>query len=448
MKLVGSVDQLPSGKWRFRMRKRGRKSVAEICQTEAEALESQRIATERAHNPRPLTLREYAPSVLEWRETELGYRSTKTTLSQWNVHIKPAAISALPLRDIRKADVKLWTTRLKGSFQTKKHALNLLRRILARAEDEQLIAENPAIGVRIVGKQSKKWTYLRPAEIERLTSMAHPYRWLIGFAIGTGLRQGEQWALRLADVHLDDAEPHVIVRFGGKNRPTKTGETRRVELFGLALECARAWVAHLPRFLRSPSGRTVYRNENALMFPSARGEYRRDKKPPREWARFLREQRIEGATGVKVVWHSLRHTCASMLVSGAWGRRWTLQEVAAMLGHESVETTERYAHLAEGALRMAAREHRGHGGVTEANRTAKTSRATLDSNQRPSAPEASENVVSFREVRHRLTPGMTALAKRVLKEVREGDPMALSTALRLAEMVLTDLDSDAVREAR
>jgi site-specific recombinase XerD len=63
-----------------------------------------------------------------------------------------------------------------------------------------------------------------------------------------------------------------------------------------------------------------------------------------------------GPHEVSVVWHSFRHTCAAALVSGMWARRWTLEEVKGLLGHESITTTERYAHLADSALRQAAAE--------------------------------------------------------------------------------------------
>ena len=37
-------------------------------------------------------------------------------------------------------------------------------------------------------------------------------RHAIAFAIGSGLRQGEQWTLHLVDIHVDDDNPHVMVR--------------------------------------------------------------------------------------------------------------------------------------------------------------------------------------------------------------------------------------------
>lgn len=51
-----------------------------------------------------------------------------------------------------------------------------------------------------------------------------------------------------------------------------------------------------------------------------------------------------------VRFHDLRHTCASHLVMGSWGRPWRLEEVRQMLGHSSITATERYAHLAPEVL--------------------------------------------------------------------------------------------------
>ena len=52
--------------------------------------------------------------------------------------------------------------------------------------------------------------------------------------------------------------------------------------------------------------------------------------------------------------HDLRHTCASHLVRGTWGRRWSLEEVKEYLGHSSIQVTQRYAHLQDGLADAAA----------------------------------------------------------------------------------------------
>ena len=60
---------------------------------------------------------------------------------------------------------------------------------------------------------------LSPATVEQhriRTSNAIPEadRLIILFALLTGLRQGEQFNLDLADLRLDADAPHVVVRFG------------------------------------------------------------------------------------------------------------------------------------------------------------------------------------------------------------------------------------------
>jgi integrase len=63
------------------------------------------------------------------------------------------------------------------------------------------------------------------------------------------------------------------------------------------------------------------------------------------WAGLCRNA---GIIGVRV--HDLRHTAASVLVSGGA----TLPMIAALLGHSQVSTTNRYAHLYSDPLREAA----------------------------------------------------------------------------------------------
>ena len=75
----------------------------------------------------------------------------------------------------------------------------------------------------------------------------------------------------------------------------------------------------------------------------------------------------------RIKWHELRHSYASILASGGA----PLALIRGLLGHESVTTTERYAHLAEGhghaylhLLSATVPENRGNsvansGGATE-----------------------------------------------------------------------------------
>jgi len=65
---------------------------------------------------------------------------------------------------------------------------------------------------------------------------------------------------------------------------------------------------------------------------------------------------VKSAVPRRVWWHLLRHTAASSLVAGWWGRQWRLEEVRQFMGHSSIKVTERYAHLAESTLHRLAVE--------------------------------------------------------------------------------------------
>jgi integrase len=280
-----------------------------------------------------------------------------------------------PLDTIRRRDIARWIDGLKAkraadkrgrralSWQTVKHCRTLLSGCLGAAVDDEIIERNPAAGIRLERPTSADagWTFLTPAEQERLLSNAkipEAERVIMGFAIATGLRQGEQWCLELRDLHVAGADPHVFVRWGSPGLPPKNGKTRRVSLTGNGLAHAKRWLELLPDYLRRQNGRAHYENQFGLVFPTLRGHRRRDGKPPRAWKTWLALAKLSAATdrhdGRPVRWHDLRHTCASSLIAGWWGRAWRIEEIREHLGHSSIKVTERYAHLASTVLQAAA----------------------------------------------------------------------------------------------
>jgi integrase len=231
------------------------------------------------------------------------------------------------------------------ALQTVRNVLNLLRVCLQAAVDEGFLPSNPARDVRTPrghgARTVETWTVLTPDEQQRLlAAVPLPDRWIVAFALGTGLRQGELWSLRWEDVTPEA----IVVRYGTSQGPTKSGKIRRVPLFGLARDALIAWCAYVGDVsLYGPLG---------IVFPAKRGG-RRDAKPPADWASWCAKASLTR----RVRWHDLRHSCATSLVAGWWGRRWTLDEVCRLLGHSSVTVTERYAHAATDLLASAARDH-------------------------------------------------------------------------------------------
>jgi integrase len=407
---VGTIDTwtLASGQERHRARvfADGKHKTIKICDSRAEAeaalagaAEAREAGTLRVEGD---TLRTFGVGFLA-RRIANGGRNAKTDASRWSRHILTAPFVDWPLARIAPKHVALWIDKLASrraadrrgkrpiSPQTIRHVVALLRRALQLALQRGLVSINAAAGHELPQvRKDTGWTYLLPEEIARLTTCeAIPFdvRTLVAFAIWTGLRQGELYTLRLQDVHLDDDHPHVMVMFGKPGKPPKNGRIRRVELFEEAATLTRSWLAQLDEYTRDPKN-DVSRNPAGILFPTRRGNRRRDGKAPRGWSKSFHldpaEKLPRGVAkstaktkramlpsylaraglgdpktrhdGRAVRWHDLRHTCGAALISGWWGRRWRLEEVKEHLGHTSINVTSRYAHLAPGVMAQAARE--------------------------------------------------------------------------------------------
>jgi integrase len=319
-----------------------------------------KLAERNAVLPGGVTVETFGLRVLDARELA-GVRGIATERSRWRAHMTGTVLGSIPVSSVTGPDVRAWVDELLRtratdmtakknprfiSSATVRRCLALLSVVLEDAIGRGLATTNFARGQRVQkrGGAIQKWTYLTQVEQQAITScekIPEPDRLRILFAMGTGLRQGEQWNLHLADLKVDGTSPHVIVRFGSKGKAPKSGKTRRVPLFGTALEATRRWIEILPTYAK--------KNPQKLMWPTLRGARRQPSKTYGFKAHLT-------AAGIKrsVRWHDLRHTCASSLVAGWWGTPWRLDLVRDLLGHSSVTVTEVYAHLAPGVLQAAA----------------------------------------------------------------------------------------------
>lgn len=197
--------------------------------------------------------------------------------------------------------------------------------------------------------------------------------WLmVRVALSTGLRRGELLALRWVDVALGGDEPHLVVRFGGgAGRATKGGRPRRLPLFGDAIAALSEWRV----------SRAVEKGE-AIVFPAPGGGMRRVAPTP-----ALRDALARAGISKRCRWHDLRHTCATSLLEGWWGRAWSVSEVQQLLGHASARMTERYCHERGHLLFRAAREHRVSTGLSGTPReplaTSRTVSVGLEKSEAP-----------------------------------------------------------------
>ena len=391
----GSVEQLPSGRYRPRVRdpsRPGKHMPSQSYATYEEAESCRRGLVKILADmgqcgtlPEADSLREFGNDWLDAQEKLGDLASIETLRSQWACHIADTPLAARSLPSIREADVRTWLDELllkpalvptKGgghkasarriARDTVSKVVVLLRQILEAARERGVVRSNAAKDVHVRTRRTAKaddvWTFLSLDEIARLhdcTAIPESNRIVYLVALYTGLRQGELWGLHWRDVHLKGDQPKVVVRFS-HNGPPKNGKIRHVPLLAPARELLERWETIGPD------------SEKDLVFPTRTGE-RRGRSDDACWADYYVATLVPGDDGVRrrenirrdgyskrlqlgrpVRFHDLRHTAASHLVMGSWGVQWTLSEIAAFLGHSDTEVTERYAHLSPDHLHAKA----------------------------------------------------------------------------------------------
>ncbi len=335
--------------------------------------------------PGGTTLRSYGESWLDRREKDGSHRGVDKERSRWKAHIEDAPFIDETLGSIRAADLRSWvrsllnkkitrTKRTRDGTKRRKssktlsrgtvvHIRNLLSACFNAAVEDELIESNPLTGVKVpsvprVIEKDEERTYLDTKEIEALInceSIPFSSRSIFAIAVFTGLRKGELWGLKRDDVVLDGDRPHLVVRRSNKG-PTKSGKILRVPLLPRAIQAFKEWLKVAPA------------SREGWVFPRADGRQRR-KDDVAGWSdkKYRRKGELKITPGHKsragierdVDFHELRHTFASHLIMGSWGRVWSMEEVRAFLGHSSITVTQRYAHLSPEALHKAAAETTG-----------------------------------------------------------------------------------------
>lgn len=279
------------------------------------------------------------------RRRQLGYRDMRNEEGRWELYFANDPVVRVQLDELSRRHAKEWLARMVSrglAPQTIKNARNIVSAMCADAVDSELMKVNPFHGLRLPRSADSRthegWTILDPDEqlalIEAVNANA-PEEWaMVVFALHTGARNTELWRMKTEDIDLDAQE--VVIRYSVKGRGTKGGKIRRVPLFGAGLVAAKEAVER----------------GHEYAWPSPRTQERRfDSSQPSRWGRWLKAANITR----RVRFYDLRHTCATSLLAGWWGRKWSIDEVRQMLGHSTIKMTERYAHLVDDTLRRAGR---------------------------------------------------------------------------------------------
>lgn len=445
---LGSITPLPDGRYlaRFTMPD-GERATVDTFPTWEDADVRLRLMAEEIEfsENSPHTLSVYGDKVLTERERAGKIRDTESDRGRWNKHILPDKLARMDVRRIRRTHLLEFWKRLEKkeelAHHTRLNVMNVLRVILRAAMDQGVIKETPAKDFKFEAPPSTEdpWMYLTPKQQWHLIRHTRgDERWLVAFAIASGLRAGELVSLRLSDLFLDDDDPHVVIRYGGppdakhpKGVPTKTGKIRKVPLVGMALRALTRWLDALPGYCPD--------NPYDLVFPRRLGGFR----DPAHVIRYetWRHAKTNTRGCASLRWHDLRHTAGTSLICGWWGHKWSRGEVQRFLGHAEASTTDRYAHVADSALRDAA-ALTGYGKNTVMTPRRSQPKSPVNSWAPPGRVELPANGLGKRRTTQQsralgahITESYRTLserARKVLEAVDSGNPLAVAMAVRLA----------------
>lgn len=183
-----------------------------------------------------ITLAQFWQSVFRpIRSRHWQLNTTRAFDTTWNLYVNPQ-LGQTPLRSISKSTVELHLGKLADEgrgFSTIRGALGLISSLLLEAQDNDLIAKNPARKIRI--PQCREQVQVRSLTLEEVrllfeSTVGRDYlMWRL--LLLTGLRKGELLALARSDIQgdrlcIDETVEGSGTREGTKG--TKKGQRRKV----------------------------------------------------------------------------------------------------------------------------------------------------------------------------------------------------------------------------
>ncbi|WP_155802494.1 tyrosine-type recombinase/integrase [Brevundimonas naejangsanensis] len=149
-----------------------------------------------------------------YREVPEGLQALAiTTRSQWvrwldriEVDLGDFPLKLLKAKGARRTFTE-WRDRFASTPRQADYAIQVLRRVLAVGVEREVIAENPAVGIKQLYRANRADVILSSEELEVVLAKATPHaRYAIRLAAATGLRRGDLVALRWDQVHGNRVE--------------------------------------------------------------------------------------------------------------------------------------------------------------------------------------------------------------------------------------------------
>jgi len=333
------LRQLPSGSWRATVRlpdgnRRERThKVKSIVRGWAQALEGD-IASGNFVDPDrgKLTLSAWHE---RWSAARVVTEATRRNYASiWSCHLVDQW-GERAIGSITRLEVQEWVSSLAKDYSPSitHKSYTLLASMMRAAEAERLIPASPCVSIQLPRERKGNLRFITKPEAARLLAeLDEPYRTLVELGLHSGLRMGELTGLDVKNVDWLNKQvtvTQVMTRHEGLRDYPKTKNSRRVvpvptHVIEAMSRLVKAESRHTGLLFTAPEGGPIH----DLLFAR------------RVWKPALERAGIEHCGA-----HTMRHTAASWLVQDGVD----LYRVSQMLGHESLNTTMKYAHLHPGA---------------------------------------------------------------------------------------------------
>lgn len=267
-------------------------------------------------NRKPVTvaglLDHYLPEMLSGKKPK-GVKAYQKQAEIWRKKLGDEVAASL-----EPGKVERIKSQLEGSLApaTVNRRLTFLRRLFSLAVRDGKVASNP-LGqgrVRQLREKNCKERFFSQEEEQAMKATARPALWSwILLGLNTGLRRGEQFALKREHVDLKARSIWL--------EDTKAGEPQRLRLNSVAVEV-------LTGLLGS--------HDSEWVFPGRSGGHIHLDAVTRRFARLCKALNLKGAT-----WHTLRHTFISRLAMLGT----PLPSLQKLARHKTIQVTLRYSHL-------------------------------------------------------------------------------------------------------
>ena len=230
------------------------------------------------------------------------------------------------------------------SVPVTRRIITTLHGVLQYAIERDMMAYNPAHGIKVIGRRDEASRKIVPPSKEILKVLIdiadEDLRVKVVVASATGVRAGEFRALRWRHVDMENGELTIGTRVDayGKEDVTKTAAgMRSIPLGKNVVQLLKEWRL-----------RTKFSKTDDLIFPNRRGDFmNHDNFVKREWyPLFEKLAQVHPSDAdrpsARFNWHALRHFAISTWIETDLSPK-TVQTFA---GHSSLQVTmDRYGHL-------------------------------------------------------------------------------------------------------